>query len=244
MENENNLYEQTESGEPKASKSRKYWYIIGAILLIVVVVLVVTKKMPENSPSNTGDQIVKERLVNLSGDERKLLESQLAGYTEQIKGLSGDSFVDQRDALSLKIAGVEYKLGKYQDAVDTLSKVSEAKQKEPRIWALYTNIYKDMGDKVKALDSAHRALEMDKENPSFWMAVLDLSTDIPNDEQKKNYENAINRTDNNVDIITSYAKFLEKIGDKPGAILMWQKAGQLDDKDKATYDAEVKRLQQ
>ncbi len=243
MENENNINEKIESEEPKASNSRKYWYILAVLVLIAIVVLLVSQKLPENSQNNAENGVVKERLVNLSGDERKLLESQLAGFTEQIKGLSGDTFVKERDSLLLKIAGVQYKLGKYQEALNTLEKASEEVRKETRIWALSTNIYRDMGDIAKALESAQKALGFDRENPAYWIAVIDLSTNLSNDEQKGIYEDALRLTEQNIDVVVSYAKFLEKIGDKPGAIMYWQKAGQVDDKNKSKYDAEIARLQ-
>ncbi len=243
METENqtpNL--ETSEATPKASRSRTYILAVIALIAIIIIVLLVKNRLPENS-STQGNNIVKERLVNLDGNARKLVESQLAGYQEQLKGLGGDQFAKERDSLLVKLAGAQYKLGKYQDAVDTLSKISEEGKNTARVWGLYTNIYRDMGDTENASKAAQQALDRDRENPDFWLAVIEFSGNKSNDDQKKQYETALRTTDNNIEIVVSYAKFLEKIGDKPGAILYWQKAGQLDDKNKANYDAEVKRLQ-
>jgi tetratricopeptide (TPR) repeat protein len=230
----------------KASSSRKYMYIVAAIIIVIIVVLLVKNK-GGNHTTTTSDgqnQIVTERVTNLSSQERQLLESQMAGYVEQLKKLDGDQFKEQRDGINYKLAGIEYKLGKYQDSLDTLNKISTESKQQAQIWALKTNIYRDMGDNAKALDAANNALKLDRESPKFWLAVIDLSTDKSNDEQKHQYEEALKLTQNDIDVVVSYAKFLEKIGDKPGAISFWQKAGQFDDKNKANYDAEIKRLQQ
>lgn len=244
MNNEqiNNSNLEPENG-PKKQTSK---YLYGGLLIAVIIIIVILgikHKTNSNSEGSDGNKVVSEQLVNLSAEERKLVESQLAGYQEQVKSLDGDALKKDREAVYYKIAGAQYKLGKYQNAIDTLDRISSEGRAQSRVWGLYANIYQDMGNKDKAKEAAKEALALDKENPDLWLQVIELSEGVSNDDIKKMYEDAINRTDQNAEVITSYAKFLEKIGDKPGAILMWQKAGQVDSKDKAQYDAEISRLQ-
>jgi tetratricopeptide (TPR) repeat protein len=226
-----------------ASNSRKYIYAVIGLIILIIIILLVRNNDSKTTTLEDGTQIIKEQLTNLSAEERQLLESQIAGFNEQLKSLDGDKFVDEKNSLYYKLASAQSKLGKYEDALSTLDKISSDNKIQARIWALRTNIYRDMGDKGKALEAANNALQLDRENPAYWLAAIEFST-ANNDEKKKQYEEALKLTQNDIDIVVSYAKFLESIGDKPGAILFWQKAGQTDEKNKAKYDAEVSRLQQ
>ena len=227
----------------KNSNSRKYIFAAVGIIIVIVLILLLRDDGSKTTTLEDGTQIIKEQLTNLSSGERQLLESQIAGFTEQLKKLDGNEFVDQRNSLYYKMASAQAKLGLYEDALGTLDKIPSDSKQDTQIWALKTNIYRDMGDKAKALEAANNALQLDRENPAYWLAVIELSTGN-NDEKKKIYEDALNLTQNNIDVVVSYAKFLESMGDKPGAILFWQKAAQIDEKDKATYDAEIARLGQ
>ena len=59
---------------------------------------------------------------------------------------------------------------------------------------------------------------------------------------KKIYTQALSATGSNVNIVTFYAQFLEKIGDLKGAKAQWQKAIQINPSGKKDYQAEVTRL--
>jgi tetratricopeptide (TPR) repeat protein len=141
------------------------------------------------------------------------------------------------------LAGATHRLGLSAEAIAALDKIKDANQNNAGLWNRYTIIYRDMGDLTKALDSAKRAVDLDKTVPEYWLAYIDLSAKESADFVKNLYQQALQNTENNINIITAYAAFLEKIGDKQGAIEQWQKATQSNPQKKAEYEMEIKRLQ-
>ena len=249
MENEPKLTQEIETRVDSDKKSRKFIYLTLAIILLGAGVLVYFKvyKPDQKSAQQTQDsssQIFVAEKKELTEEQRKKIEAEIDGSLAQLRGLDGDQFTEDRDKLNTKLAGLYNQLGEYQKALDVLEKVTQGyKDKTARVWAYYIKSYRGLNDKPKGLEAANKALALDNENPQYLLAQIEFTENKTSDEIKQMFENALKKSDNDIDVVTSYAKYLEQIGDKPGAIQFWQKAGEIDDKDKATYDAEIGRLQ-
>lgn len=239
--NENNQNEKYKN--ENASRSLIYGLI--AILVIGGIVYVVSqmnnaKEVAVVAPS--GEEI-KKREVSLSGEERQQLEARVSELEQEIQALPADATAEARFQPHLRLASSHYGLGNYEQAIATLDKIANENQDKGRVFALYSNIYRDMGNIEKARENARKALDLEKDNPAYWLAYINLSADQKTDDVKAWYEEAVQSTETNLDVVTSYAKFLEAIGDKQGAIAQWQKAGEINPEKKAEYDAEIQRLQ-
>lgn len=220
-------------------------YIFGLIILLIVlgVGFGIWKAQERQKLAQTG--VIHEKTVNLSVEERQRIEAQMKGYSEQIKGLSGDTLTKERNKVYILLAGTQYKLGQYSDALKSLDIAAPDNQDSTRLWSYYTFTYRDMGDISKAYESAKKLVDLDQENPQNWQTYIDIAVTAKksNDEIKELFLNAVKKTDADTDLVISFAKFLEAIGDKPGAISMWVKAGESNSQEKTNYDAEIARLQ-
>jgi len=64
-----------------------------------------------------------------------------------------------------------------------------------------------------------------------------------NEELNNLYREALDKTNNGVDIITSYAIFLETTGDLQGALDKWKQATVSNPTNKSVYATHIKRLE-
>lgn len=87
-----------------------------------------------------------------------------------------------------------------------------------------------------------------KENPGnsdYWNWYLLLLKDALNASRSKLdtvYSDAYNKVSNKINIVTQYARILESLGDKEGAIKEWQKAINLNPSMQAVYQSEIDAL--
>ena len=222
------------------------WYkkLLPIILVIIVLAgaaFAYTKMKNKPAVAPSGEAIQK-REVSSTDEEKQKLEAKVADYEQQIQALPADSSPDTKYKLYLNLASSYYGLGKYDQAIATLDKIIGENQDKARLWALYANIYRDMDKLDKARENAKKALDLDKENPAYWLAYIDFSADQSKQTIDTLYQDALKNTDTNIDVVVSYAKFLENIGNKEKAKEFWVKAGQIDAKNKAQYDAEIARI--
>lgn len=248
MENEPKITEEVETRQAKSASSRNFVYIALVVLLLGAGAYIYLKNKPttEVKTGNQGQtQVFREEKPKISDERKKILQAEMEGIETQIKNLDGDGLSGERDKLYTRLAGVKNQLGDFDGAVKELNKVSgEYKDKTARVWAYYIMAYRGMGEKAKGLEAANKALSLDAENPEYFLSQIEFTEGKSNDELKSMYEQALKKTDESIEVVVSYARFLESIGDKPGAILYWTKAGEVNNSNKAKYDAEITRLNQ
>lgn len=234
--------------EPTFSQQARKFRIVYGVVIVTVIAGIVFALMQNNNGREvavvapSGEEI-KKREVSLSGEERQKLEERVTKFEQEIQALPEDATAEAKFKPHLRLASSYYGLGNYEQAIATLDKIIEQNQDKGRVFALYSNIYRDMGDIQKARENGKKAVDLEKDNPAYWLAYINLATNESTDDVKAKYEEALQNTETNIDVVTSYAKFLETIGDKDAAIAQWKKAGEIDDSKKAEYDAEIQRLQ-
>ncbi len=219
--------------------------ITAMIILIVVVLFALWGLFQLQRVSNktTDNKKTQSKQVSLTDEQRQTLEAEAADIEGQISKLPENAPAEDKYKLYVKLASVKDNLGLYEEAIAALDKVKDENQNQPALWQRYALIYRDMGDLDKARENAKRALDLDKTVPQYWLTYIEVSSSESADAVKALYNEALQNTENNVGIITAYAIFLEKIGDKQGAIAQWQKAGEIFPQGKGDYDAEIARLQ-
>ncbi len=240
------LKEQVKATTGKNS-TKKVVYTVLIVLVLAGAVLGYEKlrqKQEQDRKAKTASVTGAKKEIDTTQEERKVLEAQVSDYKVKIDRLPKDVSAEERSGLYIKLAAAQYKLGDYKDAINSLDAIIADNASNHRVWTMYTNIYWDMQDFVKAREASEKALDLDRENPQSWLAFIELQ-----DNQEKSYidslyQDAIKRTDKNIDVVVAYAKFLEKAGDKQGAIAQWEEAGKINIKKKTEYQAEIGRLQQ
>lgn len=235
MENNQNNTDHTD----QSTRSGWQKYLYPALGVVVAVVLVWGLSQVKRDQSDTAER----KRVNLSDEQRQALEAEVTDAENQIASLPANVSAEDRYRLHVKLASAKYNLGLYEEAVAVLDKVRDENQNQPALWQRYALIYRDMGDLVKARENARRAVDLDKTVPQYWITYLEVSVNESAETLKSSYQEALQSTENNIGLITAYAKFLETIGDESGAIEQWRRAAEVFPAGKADYDAEIARLQ-
>src|SRR6185503_4071899 len=147
----------------------------------------------------------------------------------------------------------------YQDkglALASLGRSDEAKQAyaesirlNPNNAGAYSGLFAlqvNTEDFDGAQQSIRKAIELEPTS-TRWKKYIAFSQEQLNasDEAINTlYQDSLRSVKNNKELITSYARFLEEIGNKPAAIEQWKKAIEIDAEHKAKYEAEMTRLQE
>ncbi len=189
--------------------------------------------------------LVKSVDRHLSQDDQKIYEDRISKADEGLVNASAD---DKYNLLETKGVNL-YGLGRLEDARKVLE---EAIKFKPDLLAAYTvlaQVETEMMDYKAALTTFESALKISPVNATLWKKYIQLQTDqfkADNNKIDSIYQDALNKTIingvPNVDIVTSYASWLEKSGDLAKAKEYWQKAITINDSGKKAYDAEIKRI--
>lgn len=240
------LKEQVKKGQNQAN-TKKVIYTVLIVLVIAGAVLGYEKlrqKKESDRKAQTASVTGAKKEIDTTQEERKVLEAQVADYKAKIEKLPKDASAEEKTGLYTKLAAAQYKLGDYKDAIASLDAIITDNASNHRIWTMYTNIYWDMQDFAKAREASEKALNLDRENPQSWLAFIELQDNQEKTYIDSMYQDALKKTDKDLDVVIAYAKFLEKVGDKQGAITQWETAGKINIKNKSEYEAQIGRLQQ
>lgn len=224
----------------QSKNSKTITYAVIAILLALGVFYALSKYSENNKPS---ERLTLKQITQLSEAERiKALEERTKELMEQIKGLAENTTIEIKYSAYIQLAETQLELGKYEETLDTLNKIPEEKKGNNRVAATYVRAYKGMGDIAKAKELSTTNLTLYDEDVNIWLAHLEVNSDLPNDQLKALYLQAVVKTKSNLEIMISYAKFSEKIGDKATAIAAWETARNVDPGNASKYENEIARL--
>jgi tetratricopeptide (TPR) repeat protein len=220
--------------------------IIIAILILGGVAYAVQTNSNKKKPVDyTLDEI---KALDLE-KQKSILEAQVKELESRIKGFTpgNDPGPDREHEIAkyrvyIKLAEAQIELGRFQPALDALNNIPEGQKNNPPVYRAYALAYKGLSQKDKALETIKSALAEDPSNVELWLINLELNSDLPNDQFKALYLEAITKTKSNLEIMKSYAAFSERIGDKDSAIAAWETAINMDPDNTAKYQAEIDRL--
>ena len=232
----------------KEQPFKKYLLPVGVILLLALGYLWFQNS---NLPSTSKDKITvqsggvtrEQKLAALSEGDRKTLEKKLESELAEVKAFNDQTSVEDKDKTYVQLASAQRALGFYTEALESLGKVSSEYKNQARVFINYALVYKDLGDVAKTNEYAKKALDLDMENQQYWVVYLESEITLSNADREAKYKEAIEKTESHEDVLVSYAKFLEQIGNIQGAIDQYKKAGEINQKKKPDFDAEITRLE-
>lgn len=121
--------------------------------------------------------------------------------------------------------------------------------KSQELMVSYINVLSTLGEKVKAMEYVDKLIKANSSNYSYWKLKAQLyksSVSTYTDEQKtyltKLYENALVATNNNIEIISTYAVFAEDYLTKQKAIELWTLAKKVNPIGAQSYQDLIDRL--
>ena len=235
--------------EQTQSTSRQKWTKVFVPLATLVLLLLTGYIYSQNSNDNSvinNKQVAvsqEEKAAQVPEGERQELEAKIKVLNDQIKGFTAQTTVGDQYRAYLQLGALKHRLGLYDDAIAALDKIPDEKSGIARVYISYALIYKDKGDWIKSAENAKKALDLDPENQQYWVVYLESEQSLSNADREAKYKEAIEKTDSHEDVLVSYAKFLEKIGNIQGAIEQYKKAGETNQKEKPQFDAEITRLE-
>ncbi len=168
--------------------------------------------------------------------EQKVSEANKVLEVTAIDERKYDAFVDKAEAL--------FKLGRLAQAKDAVSLAINIFPDRTQAYSALFDIQVDMQD-YRAAEATIKTIMAKNSSSTYWNQYIDFKKDklaATTEQLDALYNEALAKTENNINIITAYAKFLEQSGNTQKAIEYWKKAGETDPDDKATYDAEITRL--
>ena len=122
-------------------------------------------------------------------------------------------------------------LGKLQEAQEAYSKAGTAVTDNPVPFEKLYAVYVRAESYDKARENIDKALALNRFSPDDWLSKITLEKDhfaASNDDLQKLYEEALQKTNNNLTIIVSYATWYEQRGLQDAARQWWKKAAEQD----------------
>jgi len=213
---------------------------IGAVVLIVFLFAITVGL----NHYNYEQSILREKDPKLSEESRKIYEDRLVqAETELVKSeLTQDQRYEWLMYKSFQLFG----LGKLQSSMDFLTQASLLKPENANPYVMMYTVQMDMQDNRGAHKNIKKALEVNPINPDIWKKYILLERERfgARDEQVRNmYQDALEKTNGHIDIVTSFAVFLESAGDLAGAKGQWEKAIEINPANQSAYVSEIARIE-
>ncbi len=224
---------------PKSGKSSSMSWVIG---LLVILAVIGGAFWYQQGQGPSGDLNLQE-VENLKPeDQRKELEKQLKDYEDRAAHLSADANISDKYLVYIKLAELQNRLELFDAAIKSVDQIAEQRQDNSRIWATYATSYLGARNIPKAQENIQKALAISDDTPEYWVIYFQAFADAPVADLDAKYVEALRKTNNNIDIVISYARFLEKQGNKEKAIGYWETARNINPDGAAQYEAEIARL--
>lgn len=211
-------------------------------IVILVAVFYGVSKLSKEKEDNIEEYSVSQ-IQKLDEKQRKeALEEKLRQYQETVNNLPQDANSSDKYSAYIVLSEAQIALEKYDDALKSLEAIPDDKRNSKRAYYQFAQIYKAKDDKFKAMENATKAIERDQGDVPSWLLYLEVATSLTNTELNAKYREAVVKTGSNVEIMISYAKFCERIGDKATAVAAWETAINGDPANEGKYREEIARL--
>ena len=178
----------------------------------------------------------------LTAEDRKIYEDRLVEAEKFIAEAKDNQ--EKSDSLIYKAVQL-LGLGKLAQARDVFLEAAEVNPENFNIYVHLYQAYFEMEDYKQAESSIQKSLELQPNNPDAWIRYILLEVEkLKKSERviRDLYAQAEQAVKVKTDIYTSFAGYLEKIGDIEGAIKQWEKAMESFPENKELYEAEIQRL--
>ncbi|MBX4204973.1 MAG: tetratricopeptide repeat protein [Candidatus Doudnabacteria bacterium] len=191
---------------------------------------------------NVNESFVKEINRNLSAGDRKIFEDRVADAKQKLASTQTD---DERFGWQMQIGYNLEALGTLSEAQEAFEQAGKIKPDEATSYAALSQVQQERGNYEGAKESIKTAISKQSTNPQYWKNYAQLEIQYlhaSNDIISALYSEAVVKTNNNIDIITTYADWLEKAGNLQGSKEYWQKAIVINPAGKKIYQAEIDKI--
>lgn len=214
--------------------------VLEGILLLAIIVAIFSSLYLRSSSIRTSME------VNLPPERVQLIKNNIA-FNQQKLEAAKMQFIPNNELARIyqEIAFNFHILGDLASAKEFYLKAVKINRLDPTVLASLFSVYKDMYDYKAARDAVKKSLDINQADWNLWRGRIELEQfhfAANRADLDRLYREALLATNNSINIITVYAKFLEEGGDKTGAFKYWKMASE-SAPDDPLYKEEIRRLE-
>lgn len=219
--------------------------ILYAILGLIVILSIIFGVYSYFSAQRKYASYSLNEIISLDDKEKiKALEYRIKDLSGQVDKLRDDASDATKYAIYINLAEARLELGKYDLALESLNKIPDTQRNNDRTGIAFVKAFVGRDNIPQAKEQSERNLASFDEDAVIWLQYLELHQDLEKDLLNAKYREAISKVKSNLEIMISYAKFNERIGDKATAIAAWETAINFDAANEGKYREEIARLRQ
>lgn len=218
-----------------------------AFLIIVLVLGIYLARKEEALKSEQANpNLITHKDPHLSPADLAIAQKRLADAERLVSDLNEKSTEAQKQLAYMQLGAAQYILGNLAEAKDAYQNaVNTGVRQDDSLYGLFL-VQTEMFDNINAEQSIKNAIEISPQRSDLWRNFIQFEKDKiyrSDGELESLFTDAIQKTHNSPDMLSFYAEFLESIGDKQGAINVWNTAISVDPKRTSMYQTEIIRLQ-
>lgn len=213
------------------------------ILLIILVLVIggITYTYFFSKDRNRSKSLAEIKQIFDESKKTQALETELKNLESQVKSLTDSSTAEDKYQVYVRMAEIQRQLKQYSQALESLEKIPSEKVNN-RVYAIFAAIYRDTGDFEKARAKIDQALAIDTGIAEHWEIYFDVNPDATPEVLKPKYLLAIDETDNDVNLLVRYSKYLAKLGEKDLAVAYLETARNKDPQNADQYNTEISKI--
>lgn len=211
-------------------------------LAAIAVIGIGYNQLKDTTPKN----LITYKDPQLTDQEKQGIQKQLDDAEAALKNLPANASGEQRYRGYMQVGLINYELGQYSKAQEVYKEAQKLDPNNPIAYHELFVVENAMHDYGAAKTDIEKAVQLAANNPQYWRDRVELVRNHfnpTNSEIEKLYQDALTATNNSVDVITSYAQFLEEKGDLQGAVTQWKAAIDKNPSATTAYQQEIERIQ-
>lgn len=220
--------------------------LLFAVLLVCVLAVVAVYGYVRMNGGFENQHRISYKDPQLTEEQKKVFLDKIAKSEAELTEFSSESKKEDAYQRYLAIASNYVPLGEFAKAQTWYLKAAKLLPQYPLPWYAVAAIESDMREYSSAETHIDKAISLDPANPEYWRFKIDLkkATGATAEQMTSLFEEALSNTSDHPDILSVYAKFLGDKDDIVPAVKLWRAAIEKNPEAAATYEAEIKKLQQ
>lgn len=191
------------------------------------------------------DKFISQIDRHLTASEQKKVENDLSINRELLAGMPKETSNSQLYKLHMEIGHQLFTLGELAKARDEYLIAAKLMPLGYTSQTALFAVYSEMKDIASAGTAIQKAVDLAPEKPDLWRKYIAFKQQELNADNKEIdilYQEALSKTNTNLDIVVLYARFLGQIGNSSKAINFWQMAANLNPSGNELYQQEINKL--
>lgn len=222
------------------SMNKKY------IFLLTSLVIIVTAGVGYKYYLNHSPKYLDYKDPGLTAEELRGIDNKIKASEDQLASTENTGSKEDKFKLYMSLSADYFLRGRYLDSKNMAVKATKASPDNPTGWAQLYSVQAARGDFTEAETAIRTATQRNPSNPQYWRSLVQVSQDNLHkgqDEMEAIFKEALDKTNQNPDILVLYARFQESKNDLEGAVDSLKKAIERNPNNTAEYQTEIQEIQ-